>query len=294
MLVHVTRFTAVQRQVAEQLTILLKDAQRRLQFGEGEAPERLVDELEALWRDDFEPTMETIDAPDCEPIAWREVQSHLVEAVLKIETKQINGSIKDILDYSDNRAQGVSVIIVGGDKLSRGLTLEGLSVSYFLRASKMYDTLMQMGRWFGYRPGYIDLCRLYTSPELIEWYEHITVANEELRCLFDRMVDEGGNPTDFGMRVRSHSDLLITGQVKMKNGYTVALSFAGDISETIAFHRDEATVRHNFEATERFLASLKPPEAYRDKKKEAVLWKGIPASSVVDDFLLNVKAHDGR
>jgi hypothetical protein len=78
----------------------------------------------------------------------------------------------------------------------------------------------------------------------------------------------------------------------MRNGYTVALSFAGDISETIAFHRDEATVRHNFETTERFLTSLKPPEPYKEKKKEAVLWKDIPASSIVDDFLLNVKTHD--
>ena len=99
----------------------------------------------------------------------------------------INGQSADTLEYYENEKTGISVIAIGGDKLSRGLTLEGLSVSYFLRASKMYDTLMQMGRWFGYRPGYVDLCRLFTSSELNEWFRHITMASEDLREEFDAM-----------------------------------------------------------------------------------------------------------
>ena len=63
---------------------------------------------------------------------------------------------------------------------SISLTLEGLSVSYFLRASRMYDSLMQMGRWFGYRPGYLDLCRLFTTSQLVKWYRHIALAETEL------------------------------------------------------------------------------------------------------------------
>ena len=85
-------------------------------------------------------------------MGWGEVKSFLYPAVQKIEVKSINGSSGDSLTYYENEKNGISVITIGGDKLSRGLTLEGLSVSYFLRASKMYDTLMQMGRWFGYRP----------------------------------------------------------------------------------------------------------------------------------------------
>ena len=73
--------------------------------------------------------------------------------------------------------RGEHVIAVGGDKLSRGLTLDGLSVSYYLRASQMYDTLMQMGRWFGYRDGYLDVCRIYTTQELAEWYRFIASAS---------------------------------------------------------------------------------------------------------------------
>ena len=89
--------------------------------------------------------------------SWEEIKPQLFKAVQKIEVKSINGTSGDCLTYYENEKNGISVIAIGGDKLSRGLTLEGLSVSYFLRASKMYDTLMQMGRWFGYRPGYVDL-----------------------------------------------------------------------------------------------------------------------------------------
>src|SRR3954453_20136886 len=138
----------------------------------------------------------------------------------------MNGASKDALDYYENRATGLSVIAVGGNKLSRGLTLEGLTVSYYLRTSKMYDTLLQMGRWFGYRPGYLDLCRLYTSQELLDWYRDITIANEELGREFDAMADQGLTPKAYGLRVRSHPEgLLITAPTKMRHAREMKLSF---------------------------------------------------------------------
>src|SRR5690606_28035583 len=93
---------------------------------------------------------------------WKNVLKHLNDAASRIEVKSIHGGSGEALDYFDHKT-GLSVIAVGGNKLSRGLTLEGLSISYYLRASRMYDTLMQMGRWFGYKGGYVDLCRLFTS-----------------------------------------------------------------------------------------------------------------------------------
>ena len=107
----------------------------------------------------------------------------------------INGGSADVLNYFDHQ-NGLSVIAIGGDKLSKGLTLEGLSVSYYLRASRMYDTLMQMGRWFGYRPGYVDLCRLFISRELNEWFCHITLASQQLRDEFEYMSDVAGSTPD--------------------------------------------------------------------------------------------------
>ena len=83
---------------------------------------------------------------------WTEIRDELIPAVNAIHVRAINGLRQESLDYEEYKDTGLSVIAIGGDKLSRGLTLEGLSVSYFLRSSKLYDTLMQMGRWFGYRP----------------------------------------------------------------------------------------------------------------------------------------------
>ena len=166
MLVHVTRFNSVQadvcRQVQEYVRHLRQRIQRRVDH------EQVFRRLRTLWETDFLPTGAAIRAsqPDQSPprdVTWEEIMNALPEAVSDIEVRMINGTAKDALDYAEHAGTGLKVIAIGGDKLARGLTLEGLCVSYFLRASRMYDTLMQMGRWFGYRPGYLDLCRLYTT-----------------------------------------------------------------------------------------------------------------------------------
>ena len=135
--------------------------------------------------------------------------------------KEINGTAKDALDYVEH-PDGLSVIAVGGDKLSRGLTLEGLSVSYFLRASRMYDTLMQMGRWFGYRPGYLDLVPALHDMSSVRWYRHIALAEQELRREFEYMVASGLTPESYGLKVRQHSEgLLVTALNKMSAAQTL-------------------------------------------------------------------------
>jgi hypothetical protein len=253
MLVHVTRFVDVQEIVARQLSTEVARLRDRLRYGDGASRPTLRDELRELWRTDFVPTTAAFDGPGIRAMSFDEIEPHLDAAAGGIETMRINGSVRDALTYYDH-PDGLTVIAVGGDKLSRGLTLEGLSVSYYLRASKMYDTLMQMGRWFGYRPGYADLCRLYTTPELVAWYRDITVANEELLALFDEMAAVGGTPGDFGLRVRRHPDgLLITAPAKMRHGKTLELSFENTTIETISFTRDAEVQRGNLELTGEFL-----------------------------------------
>src|SRR6202041_2320951 len=141
--------------------------------------------------------------------------------------------------YEANSAQGLNVIAIGGDKLSRGLTLEGLSVSYFLRASKMYDSLMQMGRWFGYRPGYVDLCRLYLTPDLELWFRHVATAAEELRDRINQMAMIGATPEEYGLRIRSHDILLVTAQNKMLHAQEFKVSFQGEAKIQTKFFVDE-------------------------------------------------------
>ncbi len=212
---------------------------------------------------------------------WEVVKASLYKAVQKIEVKSINGSSGDIIDYQLNEEKGISVIAIGGDKLSRGLTLEGLSVSYFLRASKMYDTLMQMGRWFGYRPGYVDLCRLFTSGELNEWFRHITLASEELRDEFNYLYESGGTPNDYALKVRTHPGVLqITAVNKMYNSKTVQVSWAGRLIETYQLSMAKSTKRSNLIVTDNFISSLGEAE----RKGNNYLWRNVLPQDICDYF----------
>lgn len=255
MLVHVTRYVAVQGRVCEQIQEELDTLRERIVFGNA-AGDAVLEEFQQLWEEDFEPTTREVPAElRGSPVAWGKVRDQLAHAVGAVTVLEVNGSARDALTYADH-PDGLTVIAVGGDKLSRGLTLEGLTVSYYLRASKMYDTLMQMGRWFGYRDGYTDLIRLYTTTELRNAYRDITVANEELGEKFDEMALTGSNPRQFALYVRkSPAGLLVTAQSKMRSGREMKVSYSGDISETIAFSRDVATQESNFSLLDQFLLS---------------------------------------
>jgi hypothetical protein len=213
---------------------------------------------------------------------WNDVLEHLNEAVQRIKVRAIHGGSGEALDYYDHK-DGLSVIAIGGNKLSRGLTLEGLSVSYYLRASRMYDTLMQMGRWFGYRGGYVDLCRLFTSRELNEWFCHITQASEELREEFDYMSDVAGStPEQYALKVRTHPGVLqISATNKMRSAITVQISWAGRLVESYEFKKDISVIDNNLMITQKFISRL---PANFVPKPNAFVWYDIPAEQVINFF----------
>jgi hypothetical protein len=288
MLVHVTRFVDVQHQVAQLIQHDVDSARRRLAMGEGERRHTLLSELQQLWEAEFHPTSAAIRAMSFDDslleVTWAQVAAELPEAAARVEVKEINGHATDALDYVAHR-QGFNVVAVGGDKLSRGLTLEGLSVSYFLRASQMYDTLMQMGRWFGYRPGYLDLCRLFTTEDLRRWYRHIALAEVELRREFDRMKAAGLTPRRYGLRVREHpGGLLVTAMNKMSHARTQRLSYAGQLVQTAHFVTASKTVRDNASVVERLLDSLGGCQAAKEVSA-AWLWKGVKPAHLLDSLL---------
>jgi hypothetical protein len=293
MLVHVVRYTAVQRLVAEQVQIALREILQRLQNGDGQRVPTIQDEFRSIWDNDLVPTnrecRRILGERAAPPLPeWNAVVALLREVTVSIRVRTINGTAGDVLDYREHLTTGLNVIAIGGDKLSRGLTLEGLSVSYFLRASQMYDTLMQMGRWFGYRDGYVDVCRLYTTGELLEWFTHIAAASEELQREFQYMVDVSGTPKEYGLKVRSHPVMLVTSAVKMRHGTEMQLSFSGDISETIIFDRNPEWIARNFSATENWLRSL---GAHTGQKLGGYKWSNVTAQLVLD-FLRSYLSHE--
>lgn len=230
MLVHVSRFREVHQRVHKQIESWLTDVKRQLRYRTGSR--ELLDRLKTLWVQDFMPCSAMVRSTEygrtLKAAGWSDVEAELHEAADRIRVQVVNSDLKEPIDYEGHEDTGYSVIAVGGDKLSRGLTLEGLSVSYFLRASRMYDSLMQMGRWFGYRGGYVDLCRLCMPPDLQRWFRHVATASEELRSRLDRMARLGARPKDYGLKVQSHSILLVTAQNKMRHASEHQVSFAGD------------------------------------------------------------------
>ena len=288
MLIHLSRFVRWQGRIKEIVENVFDFYRRGIEMN---VPS-VVEEFRQAFEDDTEnyrsyvTTSELIlDSrlgdidPNIQAHRWDEVFEYLNDAASRIQVKQINGGSADALNYFDH-TNGLSVIAIGGDKLSRGLTLEGLSVSYYLRASRMYDTLMQMGRWFGYRPGYVDLCRLFTSRELNEWFCHIALASEELRNEFDYMSDiAGSTPEQYALRVRTHPGVLqISASNKIRRAVTVDISWSGRIVESYEFQKDTNVIRSNLNATIDFIQNLNgAPESIGDN----YLWFDISPQNIM-------------
>lgn len=299
MLIHTTRFNKVQEFVFDQVQAYVRHQKQRLVRGLD--AETLIQRLKAHWQSDFVTTTQQIAASgeaDVLPASsWDEIMDCLPNVIADIDVRRINGTAKDALDYSD-AGRGLKVIAIGGDKLSRGLTLEGLSVSFFLRASKMYDTLMQMGRWFGYRPGYVDLCRLYSTAELRGWFSHIADASEELREEFQLMAASGSTPRDYGLKVQSHSVMLVTSKLKMRTAKSLMLSFSGQVVETVSMRCDKEGLEANHRAVADLIAALGSPSADpivrerngREAKWNGCIWEEASPKQVID-FLIAYRTH---
>jgi Z1 domain len=298
MLVHVTRYTNWQNRINQLIDNELGYYQRGIDQNDMFIIEELrqVFETDTIHYKSFATTTQEVLNANWKSINlnvknhdWETILLHLHAAAAKITVKTVNGGSADVLNYFDE-PKGISVIVVGGDKLSRGLTLEGLSISYYLRASKMYDTLMQMGRWFGYRPGYVDLCRLFTSDLINEWYCHIALASNELREEFDYMKDvAGATPKDFALKVRTHPSVLqITASNKMRNAIKWQFTFSGHLVQTYLLKKDRYSIKENLRISERFINQLNTPEKI-DKHK--ILWRTRNVEQVIS-FLSGFQVHN--
>ena len=295
MLIHVTRFTDVQAQIHDLVERELSRCVDRIrQGGKG------LDELKRLWERDFVPTTNEMSSEfGCATTTWEQVVENLYPIAKRIKVKSINGSSGESLDYRiaemDARRrknagedvpweeQGEHVISIGGDKLSRGLTLDGLTVSYYLRASKMYDTLMQMGRWFGYRDGFEDLCRIYTTRSLCRWYRFIATASIELKNELKYMERLRMEPQNFGLKVLNHpGQLAITSAGKRRNSERLKLSYSGTISQTVVF--DLTKAQANLDALEKLVVAADAKLTPKPRDNGTVIWSGL-SHELITEFL---------
>ncbi len=248
MLVHVSRFTDVQEQVARHVENGVSALVERLRHGDAAAAEWA--ELRGIWTRVFAAEFPSFETHPSQQLvkpalpAWEDVRAQVFAAFDRMTFQSINSSTKENLDYAGTPA-GLVVVAVGGDRLSRGLTLSGLSISYFLRGARAFDTLMQMGRWFGYRPGYAHLCRVYAPRVVVANFRRIALATEELRREFSRMCFLRKRPTEYGLRVREpRVDMLVTAMNKMRRGETVRVHFAESLASSLDIPHAAAPENH--------------------------------------------------
>lgn len=282
MMINVSRFVNVQKQIRDLVSIYLREVKDAVQANYA-MPESIssrnasMQELKTAFVQTF---------PDCGH-AWVDIKGELQDAATCIRLFMINGQSDDRLDYKkyETSGNGLTAIAVGGLSLSRGLTIEGLCVSYVYRNTRMYDTLMQMGRWFGYRVGYDDLCRVHLSRDAISWYSHVAEATQELIDQVRSMRQMGKTPEDFGLYVETHPDrLLITSPGKMRSGkkLTLRYNYGGRHEEFAVLSEDPVLNSRNEKLISDTWANENLERAKRPSRKGTKGWivRGVPAEKV--------------
>lgn len=200
-------------------------------------------------------------------------------AVLEaLEVPVENGVSEDRIDYD---GPPKTYIVVGGSILARGLTIEGLCVSYFLRTSSQYDTLLQMGRWFGYRPGYEDMPRIWMTETLSTAFRSLALIEAEIRADVAEYAIRHSTPMEFAVRVRSIPGMAITAASKMRSAVLTDVSYAGKHVQTIRFdHHDSAIVRTNWMAASHLMTQA-TDLGLRSDDPSGILFEGVPGRLIV-------------
>lgn len=283
MMVNASRFTNVQNVLTKRLSGLLMQFQNELRLCAG-ARDADRNSVVRGFRKCFERHFRHCGQ------TWTDVLKQLPKSSLGIVTRTINQSSDEVLNYSDYK-QGLRVVAVGGLALSRGLTLEGLCVSYLYRTTAAYDTLMQMGRWFGYRLQYQDPCRIWMTSQTFQYFEDIATAMDDLKEEIKVMHQSERTPADFGLKVRESSGaLIITSRNKMRHSQSVSvrMSFSADRLETTRLSLQDSEVNRG--ALVELLHSLCTSEipAKGDAK---ILFEEVP-KELVADFVRNFRPHE--
>lgn len=291
MLVNASRFTDVQGRLRSRIADVVARIRDAVAVDAGKGPAALrnpeIAALQSTWKREY---------ADAEGGDWPSVQARLHEVLVAARVVEVNASKRaQALDYDHAGEHGITVIAVGGFSLSRGLTLEGLTVSYFLRNSMMYDTLMQMGRWFGYRPGYEDLCRVWMPADGVGWYAHIHEAMDDLQTQLKRMELAKATPAQFGLAVRSHPEaLIVTARNKMGTGkeLPVKVGLAENLIETTRIVLDHAQLDANLRAGADLLSATASKGIPLSERPRGYLLSGVGVESI-RDFLRKYRTEPG-
>lgn len=288
MLIHTSVSTQVHECFKGPLEAFRTHTAGRLETGDSE----LLDELEDLWKSEV--ARVPGDEPDLgeAPVPFEAIRPLLSAVVDDCRIIMDNSKSVERLDYE---AGPVVAIAVGGNTLSRGLTLEGLAVSYFVRGASTYDSLLQMGRWFGFRDGYADLPRIWMTDWMRDWFRHIATVESEMRRDIEVYMIEDKTPKSFAVRLRAHPSLRITAAGKMRDAVKASAAYGGQRVQTRYFRaQDTDWLKANRKATHDLVGRSLRLAGARHEDRGAQgrhVLRGVPYDLVLD-FLSNYRFHD--
>ncbi len=269
MLIHVSRFKSVQQLVTAQVQDYLNNLKQVLTVEADENKKKQIrNEFEKTWQEEVRKKIDFKKYPDdlkmTFKLLWSKIVSLITDEENKIDILQINSTTDDSLDYERKEREGKAwnIIVIGGAAISRGITLEGLNVSYFLRLAKLptSDTLIQMGRWFGYRDGYEDLYRVYCPKQLHILFRQFSFTMEYARNVFAEMSVKRFSPREYALEIPTFPGWNIIAKNKGKDMGTVVEPFAslgGNHHQTIIVYKNNEIRKNNIQIAQNLIKSIK-------------------------------------
>lgn len=282
MLVHTTQRIAQQNELAAVVGGELNLIRQRWRYDR----DSIRPELLERWNTDFRPVTVSMDASLDTPFS--DIETFLDDLLTPPDALRmlvLNSESPDLLDYEADPK--LKVLLIGGNRLSRGLTLEDLTVSFYVREAATYDTLLQMGRWFGYRGKFVDLTRLWTTEVLISRFRHLSLVEEDLRDQIKIYEREKLTPVQVAPKIRAHPDMLVVAKNRMGSAESVRQSYAGELIQMIRFKLDDdAWLDHNLTTARQLLSNLGRPNGAPNDHDGRPAWTGVPWE-YVEGFLSN-------
>ncbi len=268
MMIHVSRFKDVQNLVYSQVYDHIELFKKILIIETDESKKNnLKKEFEFIWETKVKKNINTEKYPEDKKInfneIWKKITLLLTDSKNPIDILKINSTSEDSLDYEkkEDENKAWNIIVVSGAAVSRGITLEGLSVSYFIRLAKLptSDTLIQMGRWFGYRIGYEDLWKVYCPKQLHILFRQFSYVMEKARSSLEQMADDGKSPVQFAFEIPCLPGWNLIAKNKGKDMSIVKEPYSSYFSshhQPVVYFNDEQNKKHNIDLSKKLINSL--------------------------------------
>jgi len=282
MLIHTSQRTVLHESLCPLIDEHLREMKQRWNYDKNS----IFPELQQCWNDDFRPVTVSLNSEHDQQFG--EIESFVNQFFQDLPKVLVLNSLSDdSLDYK--REPHLRAVVIGGNRLSRGLTLENLLVSYYVRRSRAYDTLLQMGRWFGYRSRYVDLTRLWTTEDLFKEFQHLSLVEEEFRDQVEIYAKSKKTPMDFAPAIRKHPELAVTAENKMRSARNQNWDFSAELKQTSRFHLDNHDwLVENLQATRNFLSGMGPYLTDSDGRPE---WRDVSWQKIYDFLCEYQSAH---